>query len=54
MKWNDKPLKTQMTRDVTIIKSVRLKSRLSVSKNGITETVCISSVGLAIGWALLS
>ena len=54
MKWNDKPLKTQMTRDVTIIKSVRLKSRLSVSKNGITETVCISSVGLAIGWELLS
>lgn len=53
IKWNDKPLKTQMTRDVTIIKSVRLKSRLSVSKNGITETVCISSVGLAIGWALL-
>lgn len=54
IKWNDKPLKTQMTRDVTIIKSVRLKSRLSVSKNGITETVCISSVGLAIGWELLS
>ena len=54
IKWKDKPLITQMTRDVTIIKSVRVKSKLSVSKNGITETVCISSVGFAIGWALLS